>query len=103
MSEQERRRAIISIPEYTIAQLLDLPEGVSVVSVHANWHRNTIEVLLEGDKLPVHHPGTEPVHLFTGQEVMTVPWDETPEGSESGIKTELVRLRIDIPELWPGD
>lgn len=46
------RRAIISIPPDLLAKMLQLPEGVKVHSVNADWRRNSIEIMLTGDGLP---------------------------------------------------
>jgi len=60
------KRAYIMLRPDVLAQLLDLPEGVNVHSVNANWLMDGIEVMLEGDGLPAgaeYVRGTVPMNI----------------------------------------
>lgn len=66
------RRAIISMPPDLLAKMLQLPEGVKVHSVNADWRRNSIEIMLAGDGLPSVTeclPGMYPTELSFSVEV----------------------------------
>lgn len=60
------KRGYIMLNPDMVGRLLNLPEGVSVRSVNANWLMDGIEIMLEGDSLPAdteYIPGTVPTHL----------------------------------------
>jgi len=60
------KRAIVSLSEELIWQILDLPENVHLMGVRDNFLQLGIDVMIEGEGLqgiPDHMVGTEPWRL----------------------------------------
>jgi hypothetical protein len=62
-----RNKAIVMLDEQVLAAMFKLPDGIRVVSVRADWERNAIQVMLEGEGLPEVAPGCVPPTLCDGE------------------------------------
>jgi hypothetical protein len=59
----ERRRAIVLLSDEIIERILDLPDGLRIVAINADFRRMGVEVMVEGDRLDPVAPATMPPTL----------------------------------------
>lgn len=61
----DRKRAIVVLTEGMIASIFELPNGVRVAGVHADFLRRAVLVMIEGDALDIEPtpPGAEALQL----------------------------------------
>lgn len=91
-----RRRGQLVIGESTLASLLDLPEGIHIVGIHADWPSMSIRVMVEGDELDEIPEGCEPPVLMASwtKEILLAP----PRSDLKGEDVPYVRLAWRPPD-----
>ena len=82
MTSRANRRAIIRLGENEIRALLNLPDGMRVIGVNANWPMSAVDVMVEDDRLSEVAPHMEPP-ILAGR------WEMNGDGSAAFIAPDV--------------
>ena len=100
-----RRTALVRITPDTIANMLDLPEGVHVVGVTADFPTTSLVVMLQSDRFPEVDSNAEPPIIGSSMTTKIItPASGSSESPKDGpFVKPYFRIEVTLPEDTDGN